>query len=229
MPLRAASSPRRPPRCPSIVGGERNWDYRFCWLRDATFTLLGCCSRLHDEARSGAMAVARDCRGPGRPSDHVRHRAANDAWTSTSWNGSGLRGLPSGPGRQCRREQLQLDVYGELLDAAYQTQAHGVPGDPAAWALPVRCSAGWSGTGARRTQGSGRYAGRPPLHALQGDGLGGVRPGVRFRDSSAVGAGGALAHDARRDPKPGARPGVEPEQQAFVQSYGSDQLDGARC
>ena len=49
----AASSRRRPRRCPEQIGGARNWDYRYCWLRDATFTLLALMNAgYYDEARA---------------------------------------------------------------------------------------------------------------------------------------------------------------------------------
>ena len=49
----AASSPHRRRRCPEWIGGVRNWDYRYCWLRDATLTLL---AMLHAGYRDEAMA-----------------------------------------------------------------------------------------------------------------------------------------------------------------------------
>ena len=59
---------------PEQAGGSRNWDYRYCWLRDATFTLLALWSAgYYEEARRLAgLAVARGRRAPGSTADHVR-------------------------------------------------------------------------------------------------------------------------------------------------------------
>ena len=67
-------APRR--RCPRHLGGVRNWDYRYCWLRDATFTLDALLAAGYiDEAQALAgVAAARDRRRPDRAADPVRRR-----------------------------------------------------------------------------------------------------------------------------------------------------------
>ena len=77
----AASSRRRPPRCRSRSGGARNWDYRFCWLRDATLTLLALMNAgYYEEAQAWREWLLRAVAGePGAGADHVRHRAASGA------------------------------------------------------------------------------------------------------------------------------------------------------
>ena len=64
---------------PEQIGGTRNWDYRFCWLRDATLTLLALMNAgYYDEAqRVARLAAARRRRQPEPDADHVRHRAAS--------------------------------------------------------------------------------------------------------------------------------------------------------
>ena len=90
---------------PERLGGTRNWDYRFCWLRDATFTLLALMNAgYYDDARRLArMAAAGGRRRSGAGSDHVRR----DGRASAVPNGKcpGLRGFrrrQAGARRQCR-------------------------------------------------------------------------------------------------------------------------------
>ena len=118
----AASSPRPRRRCPSSSAASRNWDYRFCWLRDATLDAAGAdvgrlLSRRHRLAR---MAAARRGRQPRADPDHVRPCRASGSLAE--WE------LPWLPGYQGSRpvrvgnaaaDQLQLDVYGELIDALH--------------------------------------------------------------------------------------------------------------
>ena len=61
---------------PERIGGVRNWDYRYCWLRDATLTLLALLTGDHvEEAREWRRWLLRAVAGePGRHSDHVRRR-----------------------------------------------------------------------------------------------------------------------------------------------------------
>ncbi|MFC5035026.1 glycoside hydrolase family 15 protein [Streptomyces fildesensis] len=123
---------------PESIGGDRNWDYRYTWVRDASFTLQALATASCDKekgaffgflARAAATQLQRGVDlqvmyGIGgerdlseRPLPHLtgwRHsapvRTGNDAW-----------------------RQRQLDVYGELLDAAHQCLPHEMPLD-----LPVR-------------------------------------------------------------------------------------------
>ena len=59
---------------PEQAGGVRNWDYRYCWLRDATFTLLalGKCRLLRGGTGLARLVVARGRRAPRSIADHVR-------------------------------------------------------------------------------------------------------------------------------------------------------------
>ena len=89
---------------PEQLGGARNWDYRFCWLRDATLTLLALMNAgYYDEARAWRDWLLRAAAGaPGTVTDHVwaGRRAAFDRIRGAL--ATRLRELAAGPHRQCR-------------------------------------------------------------------------------------------------------------------------------
>ncbi len=130
------SLPRRR-RSPSELGGVRNWDYRFCWLRDATFTLytLITCGFIEEAAewRNWLLrAVA------GEPSKlQIMYGAAGERRLPELE-------LPWLPGYEGSRPvrigneaytQLQLDVYGEVMDALNLARKSGLEPDADAWRL----------------------------------------------------------------------------------------------
>jgi GH15 family glucan-1,4-alpha-glucosidase len=109
---------------PEWIGSVRNWDYRFCWLRDATFTLL---ALIH----AGYEAEAKAWRGwllraaAGEPADmQIMYGPAGER-RLTEWEVPWLPGYErSKPVRigNAASEQFQLDVYGEVIDALYQSR-----------------------------------------------------------------------------------------------------------
>ena len=107
--------------------------------------------------------------------------------------------------------QFQLDVYGEVLDALHQSPAHGHRRRTRTRGrCSVRSSTSSSPGGRTPTRASGRSAGpRQRLRALEGDGLGGVRPGGEGgRGVRARRPGRPVAGLPRRDPPRGARAGL---------------------
>jgi GH15 family glucan-1,4-alpha-glucosidase len=122
---------------PEAVGGTRNWDYRFCWLRDATLTLL---ALLHagyeDEARDWREWLLRAAAGD--PSDlQIMYGVAGER-RLTELKVPWLPGYEaSQPVRigNAASGQVQLDVYGEVLDALYQGRCAGLPQEAPAWSL----------------------------------------------------------------------------------------------
>jgi GH15 family glucan-1,4-alpha-glucosidase len=122
---------------PEWPGGVRNWDYRYCWLRDATFTLYA----LMLAGYQGEAVAWRDW---------LLRAVAGDPSKLQIMYGIGgerrlleyeLDWLPGYGGARPVRvgnaaaRQLQLDVYGEVMDALYQGRRGGLPLDPTAWRL----------------------------------------------------------------------------------------------
>jgi len=112
---------------PEALGGRRNWDYRFTWLRDASLTLFGLFQLgLHEEAHAFFEWLRRTGIGEGvRVQNLYRVDGDRRATETTLDHWSGYRG--SAPVRigNGAVDQLQLDVYGELLDSAYLYARHG--------------------------------------------------------------------------------------------------------
>ena len=120
---------------PEKLGGVRNWDYRFCWIRDATFTLLALLG-----AGYKAEAVAwRDwlLRAlAGRPEQMQLMYGVEGERRLTEYELDWLPGYAgSRPVRvgNAASTQFQLDVYGELMDALHQARTHGIPPEESAW------------------------------------------------------------------------------------------------
>jgi len=122
---------------PERIGGVRNWDYRYCWIRDATFTLYALLS-------AGFTAESMAWR------DWLLRAVAGDPRDLQIMYGlAGERRLPEMelawlPGYEGSRpvrignaasRQFQLDVYGELLDATFMALRADIPPDEAAWQL----------------------------------------------------------------------------------------------
>jgi GH15 family glucan-1,4-alpha-glucosidase len=114
---------------PEHAGGVRNWDYRYCWLRDATFTLLALGSAgYYDEARDWRDWLVRAV--AGRPDQLQIMYGLGGERRLTEWEVPWLPGFEGArPVRvgNAAATQLQLDVYGEVADAMFQARLHGLP------------------------------------------------------------------------------------------------------
>jgi GH15 family glucan-1,4-alpha-glucosidase len=122
---------------PERIGGSRNWDYRYCWLRDATLTLLA----LMDAGYFEEATAWRDWL--------LRAAAGSPAQVQIMYGLAGERHLrewevPWLPGYEASLPvrignaasgQLQLDVFGEVMDALHHGRLNGQPPDPDAWRL----------------------------------------------------------------------------------------------
>jgi GH15 family glucan-1,4-alpha-glucosidase len=122
---------------PEKIGGQRNWDYRYCWLRDATLTLYALLGAgFVDEARAWRDWLVRAA--AGQPDDlQIMYGIAGER-RLPEYELTALPGFAnSKPVRigNAAAGQLQLDVYGEVLDALYVGRRAGLGADSASWAL----------------------------------------------------------------------------------------------
>ena len=114
---------------PEVIGGERNWDYRYTWIRDAAFTIYALLRiGLVEEATQFMRWLDARCHEPS-PVGPLQPLYAVDGSQETPElvldHLEGYRGSrPVRVGNGAAR-QLQLDIYGELMDAAYLYNKHG--------------------------------------------------------------------------------------------------------
>jgi GH15 family glucan-1,4-alpha-glucosidase len=124
---------------PERIGGVRNWDYRYCWLRDATFSLYALMITGYvDEAKAWRDWLLRAV--AGRPSDlQILYGPAGERRVLESE-------LPWLPGYEASKpvrignaavQQFQLDVYGELLDTLHIARRSGIAAEAHTWALEL--------------------------------------------------------------------------------------------
>ncbi|HWA79825.1 MAG TPA: glycoside hydrolase family 15 protein [Acetobacteraceae bacterium] len=122
---------------PEELGGTRNWDYRYCWLRDATLTLVALMEAGYfDEAAAWRDWLHRSI--AGSPEQVQIMYGIGGERRLAEWEAAWLPGYQGArPVRigNAAAEQRQLDVYGEVMDALHHAREGGLPLSHAPWAL----------------------------------------------------------------------------------------------
>ncbi|ULA67857.1 MAG: Glycoside hydrolase family 15 protein [Nitrospira sp.] len=120
---------------PELLGGVRNWDYRYCWIRDATFTLYSLLAAgYHSEAKAWREWLLRAV--AGKPSDLQIMYGIGGERRLTELELNWLPGYEgSTPVRigNAASQQFQLDVYGEMMDTLHQARELGLAASDDSW------------------------------------------------------------------------------------------------
>jgi GH15 family glucan-1,4-alpha-glucosidase len=128
---------------PEEIGGSRNWDYRVCWLRDATLTLIALMDAgYYDEARAWRDWLLRAA--AGSPDQVQIMYGLGGERRLLEWEVPWLSGYEgSTPVRigNAAHAQLQIDVFGEVMDAFHQARVGGMPESADAWELECALAA----------------------------------------------------------------------------------------
>ncbi len=216
---------------PEQLGGVRNWDYRFCWLRDATFSLYALLiSGYVDEARAWRDWL-------------LRAIAGDPAQLQILYGPAGERRLeewevPWLPGYEGSRpvrignaavNQFQLDVYGELMDTLHVARRTGIETDDASWSLQRLLldflESGWrkEDEGIWEVRGGARHFTHSKVMAWVAFDRA-VKAVERFHLDGPVERWRALRADIHAEV---SSRGYDPVAGVFVQSYGSTRLDAS--
>ncbi|MET9905638.1 glycoside hydrolase family 15 protein [Streptomyces sp. NPDC006476] len=124
---------------PEELGGVRNWDYRYCWLRDSTLTLnVGLSAGYREEAEAWRDWLLRAVAGD--PADlQIMYGLAGERRlpeVELPWLSGFAGSTPVRIGNDAYT-QLQLDVYGEVMDSLYLARSSGLSTRPHMWAIQV--------------------------------------------------------------------------------------------
>jgi GH15 family glucan-1,4-alpha-glucosidase len=216
---------------PEWIGGVRNWDYRYCWLRDATLTLLALIRAGYaDEASAWRDWLLRAI--AGSPEDlQIMYGVAGERRLTEmelTWLAGyeGSRPVRIGNGAS---EQLQLDVYGEVVDALYQSRRHGIPASDAAWRLTHKVidwlESGWRepDEGIWEVRGPRRHFTHSKVMAWVAFDRA-VKTIQRFERNGPLDRWKAARKAIRAEV---LREGYNAERGAFTQYFGSDRLDAS--
>ncbi|MFO0774203.1 MAG: glycoside hydrolase family 15 protein [Nitrospiraceae bacterium] len=223
------------PTCslPETLGSERNWDYRYTWIRDAAFTLYALL-RVGFTQEAAAFMKWLDARCQALPTDGALQimYSIDGKYELTEETLAHLEGYKgSRPVRigNGAHDQLQLDIYGELLDSVYLFNKYGAPVSYDLWThlrhmINWVCD-NWQGAdeGIWETRGGRQHFVYSKLMCWVA-----VDRGLRLADKRSFPADrehwlkvrDAIYEDLMQH-------GWSDERQAFVQHYGSDHLDAA--
>ncbi len=122
---------------PEEIGGVRNWDYRYCWLRDATFTLVALMDAGYlDEARAWREWLLRAIAGTPEQMQIMYGVCGERRLTEFElpWLAGYEKSQPVRVGNLASG-QFQLDVYGEVLDSMYRAHCAGIKTNKRDWRL----------------------------------------------------------------------------------------------
>ncbi|MFI5807364.1 glycoside hydrolase family 15 protein [Streptomyces sp. NPDC051561] len=217
---------------PEEIGGVRNWDYRYCWLRDSTLTLGSLLAAGYlDEAADWRDWLLRAVAGD--PADlKIMYGLAGERRlpeTELPWL-SGYEG--SAPVRigNVAADQLQLDVYGEVIDSLYVARKSGLDAQPHAWNLQLSLLGFLESMWREPDDGLWEVRG-PRRHFVHSKVMAWVAAdrAVRTLEENPSLPGDADRWRAMRDEvhREVCEKGYDPERNTFTQSYGSTELDAA--
>ena len=216
---------------PEQIGGVRNWDYRYCWVRDATFTLYALMQAGYtDEACAWREWLIRAV--AGKPSQlNIMYGLAGERRLTEielSWLPGYENSAPVRIGNAAW-EQFQLDVYGELMDSMHLARRAGLDPNENAWrvqrALMEFIESSWSepDEGIWEVRGPRRHFTHSKVMAwVAVDRM--VKAVERFGLEGPVERWRALRATIQQEI---FRKGFDPERNTFVQYYGGKELDAS--
>ncbi|HEY5274345.1 MAG TPA: glycoside hydrolase family 15 protein [Acidimicrobiales bacterium] len=215
---------------PETLGGSRNWDYRYCWLRDATLTLAALnAAGFHEEALSWRDWLLRAV--AGEPSKlQIMYGAAGERSlieAEIEWLGGYEGAKPVRIGNQAST-QYQLDVYGEVIGALHESRRFGMDLGPS-WQLELMLldflETGW------REPDDGIWEVRGPRrHFTHSKVMAWVAMDRAVKDVEEFGFEGPVERwrSIRDEIKAEVlEKGFDKERNTFTQYYGSDALDAS--
>ncbi|MGW6710093.1 glycoside hydrolase family 15 protein [Streptomyces sp. NPDC054956] len=217
---------------PEEIGGVRNWDYRYCWLRDSTLTLGSLLATgFLDEARAWRAWLLRAIAGD--PADlQIMYGIGGERRIPESelpW----LKGYASSaPVRvgNAAVDQLQLDVYGEVLDSLHLARSSGLPTEWHAWKIQLALLDFLERNWHRPDEGLWEVRG-PRRHFTHSKVMAWVAAdrAVRTLEANSALPGDPERWRAMREAvhRDVCEKGYDPERGTFTQYYGSTELDAA--
>jgi GH15 family glucan-1,4-alpha-glucosidase len=216
---------------PERIGGERNWDYRYCWLRDATFTLYALLNAgFTEEAQRWRNWLLRAVGGDPEKAQILygiggQRRVPEQelAWLPGY---AGSRPVRIG---NAAHEQFQLDVYGEVMDVLHQARVHGLDPDDHAWSFQRNLLDFLEGAWDQPDEGIWEVRG-PRRHFTHSKVLAWVAFDRAVQACERWGLEGPLDRWRRLRQEihdEVTREGFNVELNAFTQAYGSSELDAS--
>ncbi|MCS0637263.1 glycoside hydrolase family 15 protein [Streptomyces sp. LP05-1] len=217
---------------PEDPGGVRNWDYRYCWLRDSTLTLGALLAAGYlDEAAAWRDWLLRAVAGD--PADlQIMYGLAGERRLpelELPWL-SGYEGASPVRIGNAAVKQLQLDVYGEVIDSLFLAREAGLAAQSHAWNLQLSLLGFLESTWRRPDEGLWEVRG-PRRHFVHSKVMAWVAAdrAVRTLEADPSLPGDPARWRAMRDEvhREVCEKGYDPERNTFTQSYGSKELDAA--